>query len=396
MREYIKKHRKVLVILVEIGIVLIALLVVVILSTRNDKVVVKRENLSQPSTGETTAENPGQWKKAVFAEYSKDGATVHTRSLVNPALLAQAEEELPGEIGNLVYLNGAYFYLTTLGELGDWHKLVLRKNGNEQILWQTDSETVIRQFVLSPSGNKLVSLELTETYYLKQATVKIVTYDFTGSAPLRKVIYMREPSDQNIHYPIAWSKDETEVWVDTINPATGELGRGFGMINFEGNYQEILPADSYTTTPVLSPDGTRLAYVSSQNLDLIQIYDLITTASRTLTANLLDVNNILWSSTGQKLAIGGRNSVNKQAEIRVLETESGIQQAEISGFRFPLAWTDENGLIVAISSDLEYVLGGYQLNYSSIPGRGVYYYNLSNKTLTKIISDKTVQVISMQ
>lgn len=121
-------------------------------------------------------------------------------------------------------------------------------------------------FVLSPTGQQLVYLEVSMTGGSQAIPWQVYLVDLVKGE--REVVLrgVQTREGQNpAQVPIAWSATRGEIYTRGIVPYQWNVGQGIWAVRPDGSgMRPILSEMDYVELPRLSPDGTRLAYLASE------------------------------------------------------------------------------------------------------------------------------------
>lgn len=125
------------------------------------------------------------------------------------------------------------------------------------------------------------------------------------------------------------------------------------LVDINGNNIQQLTYEGNNISPVWSPDGTKIVFISDRNQKLQKVYTMNSNSSnqRQLTSGEYDEESPVWSPDGNKIAF--ISLVNKKGKVSVIDS-TGTNQRIITndkGDYFDLKWLPNN-------RDLGFTSGG--------------------------------------
>jgi hypothetical protein len=306
-----------------------------------------------------------------------------------------------------------FLYLGGLDGMGRGDGVYRLTNGQESKLIPAPKGFVFDQMYLSPDKQKLVVWEFEDKFYLRESTSRLVLYKNITSTPRRKVLIEQKGSTGRVFYPVSWSPDGRTIYADTLDPDGGGLYHGFvGVDAGSGKTTKILAPDAYSSLPLLSPNGKELAYTAYDpagpklatgkptrltplhvlNPNRVKIKNLTDKTSRsfTLLAPRLYFN-LTWGPDSARLALKAVNPQDKTNTLVILDAATGEVTDRIKNQAGVFAWKKSQE--IALAARVEGFSGTGIFSGRPIPARGVYLYNLKDKTYEKVYSDKLIQMV---
>jgi WD40 repeat protein len=269
---------------------------------------------------------------------------------------------------------------------------------------------VFDQMYLSPDKRKIVVWEISDGFYLKEGKSRITLYKLESLGNLgdleRRVLIEQEGSSGRVYYPVFWSKDSQSIYVDTLDTKGGGLYKGLYEVEStrierigtnKTDIKKVLGESEYSTVPVLSPNGKKLAYTSNNSggIVVLNLGDGTDKTDRTdktyIPIEGARYYNLVWGPESKRLAVKAVNG--GKDEFVIFEVFGGAVLEKIESFAGVFAWQEEN--LIALSARVEGFggLGGEFIQPGSLPAKGVYLYNLTDKTYRKVYSDNIISII---
>ncbi len=274
---------------------------------------------------------------------------------------------LPSNVKNIKVLSNNTFFYISETDIYDYGKKLVKRTidtKDEEVVFQSDSGFGIDDYVVSPNGKLaaiwVVGVPDDSTTFIGNKS-RVYTLDLSNNET--NLIYDEiSSSSVPIHYPVGIT-NAGEVFLDTFLPNTG-AGWAYGMSTsvFDGSVKKDIEGMSngtYSTQPVMSPDGNYLAFAGHSGKDgaeKVQTFrkalispntvEILSTFDKTRTKLNVDIDNAIypvvgWDSLSGKLIIsstqnsGGIKSDQYIYEIsvgRMDKVEEEISESAFVGF----------------------------------------------------------------
>lgn len=334
--------------------------------------------------------------------------------------------QITGPLKQLNHLKDETFlYISDLGFLDRGNTIYQydAKTRTSTPFLSADPGFQIESYLVSPEKSSLVIWEQS-VGSAHEGTSQIVSVSL-DKKDARRILVSETFSDQ-IKYPLFWSKATGTILLDSYSAVRNGKSRGVFELSTKG---EIVPltgfgVDEYSTSPVLSPDGTILAYTSYnpsasikipspnvpngilresvRNPNQLKMYNLITGERETVRddTNGMLFDSLMWDKNGKSLIyrtmkISGNQSTPLEYRIFTLATKKDERFAKNTNGIF-LRQFPGNDFLFATRSQLFDSIGNLTTGNLGQIFDSLYLYSPFSQTYAKILTDDPVQIIGIE
>ncbi|MBI4067138.1 PD40 domain-containing protein [Candidatus Gottesmanbacteria bacterium] len=427
LKAFVRNHQK-----LSIALTGLFLLLLIILSkSTNTSNNLTNQNNNLPTTNTTspnTSQTPPDQNTIYFAKniiknldipptvelYTADAQGNNIKQVGK--IHAQAKNIKPLAINT-------YLYIGDLGFL-DRGAAIYRfdsTNNAATKIYTASSGYQIESYLPTPNHQSLIIWEETQgNASLGQS--RIIYQDLT--TPTNKKILLEEPLSDQTKYPLFYSDATKKIYLDSYSVNRKGKNRGLFTLSLLGALNSVLPVNDYSTQPILSKDGRRIAYTSYnpdtrvklpappvpneifresvRNPNQIKVLDLTTGQTSLLAENLngLIFDNLLFLPDGNSLIYrtlqieANRTTTPLSYQLLDISTKKSTLYSRNTNGLFVTAWSGGSSLF-AVRSDLIDNLGSAAGGNSPIL-KSTYLFDPATQIFTKILVDDNIQLIAVQ
>lgn len=311
----------------------------------------------------------------------------------------------------------SYILIADLGYLDRGKRIIAIKNGKDSEVLTASEGYLIDSYILSPDKKKLVVWEVENVSEPKTNHFWLV--DLAGGKP---TLLLTDATGEQTKYPLFWSQATNRIYFDTYSVNKGGIHKGMFSAKPDGTdlQAEVFFDSEYSSTPVLSPDGTKAVLTTFNSATNVQLPGTSVTNGifRPAIRNPNEIRTIdLAAHTSQVLvseagklyydttwAVGGKTIVYRIAQTDgTTMTPVGFGMVDAGTKMASNFFDNPNGVFVPIPGSDKYLFAMRSQAVDSLGGpgiysplvRSVYTFNPQTRIMKKILTDEPIQILAI-